>query len=470
MAKPRYPEQPVLLVDDESQFLFSVRLALSSAGITNTIECNDSRDAERLIGEHSVGVILLDLNMPHITGLELLPRISQEHPNLIITVMTAVNDVDTAVGCMRNGAFDYLVKPIDNERLITHVRRAIRQAEIQRENVLLKEHLLSDTVKYPEFFSHIVTRNHKMRSIFQYIESIAGTSLPVLITGETGTGKELFAEATHRVSRRPGKFVIVNVAGVDDTLFSDTLFGHRKGAFTGADTERRGLIEEATGGTLFLDEIGDLAVESQVKLLRLLQEHTYYTLGSDTPKRSDARIIVATNRDLRAMQESGEFRKDLFYRLQAHHIKLPPLRERMDDLSLLVEHLLEKAAGDMSKKKPSAPRELMMLLGTYSFPGNVRELEGMVYDAVSRHESGVLSTQSFREKILPAGGGLEFFESIAGAAERIKFPETLPTLHDLEEMLIDEAMERSGGNQTIAAELLGISRNTLNSRLKRTKT
>jgi DNA-binding NtrC family response regulator len=148
MAKPRYPEQPVLLVDDESQFLFSVRLALSSAGITNTIECNDSREVERLIVEHSAGVVLLDLNMPHISGLELLPRISQEHPNLIITVMTAVNDVDTAVGCMRNGAFDYLVKPIDNERLITHVRRAIRQAEIQRENILLKEHLLSDCLLY----------------------------------------------------------------------------------------------------------------------------------------------------------------------------------------------------------------------------------------------------------------------------------------------------------------------------------
>ncbi|MDZ7767137.1 MAG: sigma 54-interacting transcriptional regulator [Melioribacteraceae bacterium] len=225
------------------------------------------------------------------------------------------------------------------------------------------------------------------------MEAIAKTNLPVLITGETGTGKELIANAIHKVSGRKGELVPVNVAGVDDNLFSDTLFGHKKGAFTGAEIERKGLIERAEDGTLFLDEIGDLNIESQVKLLRLLQEGQFYPLGSDIAKLSNARIIVATNRSIKSLQSSNTFREDLYYRLRSHHINIPPLRERKKDIPYLIDFFLIRAAKELGKTKPRPPKELYTLLSNYHFPGNIRELEGIIYDAVSLHKSGILFTR-----------------------------------------------------------------------------
>jgi len=313
-----------------------------------------------------------------------------------------------------------------------------------------------------------------MRSIFQYVEAIARTSLPVLITGETGVGKELIARALHRLSGRSGEFVAVNVAGVDDTLFSDTLFGHRRGAFTGADRDRKGLIEQAQNGTLFLDEIGDLRPESQVKLLRLLAEGKYYPLGADMPKLSDARIVVATHRDLRALQQTGSFRKDLFYRLQAHHVHIPPLRERPEDIPILAAHFLEAAARTLGKKPPTAPKELFPLLQSYPFPGNVRELEAMVFDAVSRHKGGTLSLETFKDRTgrkeksaRDEGRCRESDSKIENGQHAPTFPANLPTLKQAERALIREALRRAQGNQTLAASLLGISRRALNNRLSR---
>ena len=265
----------------------------------------------------------------------------------------------------------------------------------------------------------------------------------------------------------------MNVAGVDDHFFSDTLFGHKRGAFTGADRDRRGLVDQATGGTLFLDEIGDLSTESQVKLLRLIEERKYYPIGSDIPKLADARIVVATHQEIESMQAQEKFRRDLFYRLRTHHIHLPPLRERKEDFPLLTEQFLEKAAQSLGKKKITPPRELFALLAAYHFPGNIRELEGMIYDAVSQHKSGVLSLQSFREKIMPRqreGQGLlpHESESLQVGAE-ITFPERLPTLKEVEQILIDETLKRAGGNQTIAAQMLGLTRRALNNRLRRSR-
>jgi DNA-binding NtrC family response regulator len=337
----------------------------------------------------------------------------------------------------------------------------------------LKDYLLTDKLEHPEVFSEIVTCDKSMRAVFQYIEAIAKTILPVLITGETGVGKELIAKAVHGLSARQGEFVPVNVAGVDDPFFSDTLFGHKKGAFTGADRDRRGLIEQASGGTLFLDEIGDLHMESQVKLLRLLEERKYYPVGSDMPKLADVRIVVATNRDIESLKKQDRFRRDLFYRLRTHHVHLPPLRERKGDIPLLAEHFLEKASKTLGKKKVTPPRELFTLLSTYHFPGNIRELEGMIFDAVSQHKSGVLSLESFKEKIysvqkgeqVPVGREPECFP---GAAEFI-FPEPLPTMKEIERKLIEETLKRAGGNQTIAAQMLGLSRRALNNRLRRSR-
>ncbi len=464
-----YPQHPVLLIDDEKQFLESAEFTLNAQGITNTITLSDSRKAIDTIAEVRPSIVLLDLTMPFIKGWELLPQIVADFPQTTVIILTAHNEVDLAVRCMKDGAFDYMVKPVDDVRLITTLRKAIELRSVQFENQLLKSYLLTDRLENPEAFSEIITNNKTMHQIFQYVEAIARSPLPVLITGETGVGKELIARAIHRASKRHGDFVPVNVAGVDDNLFSDTLFGHKKGAFTGADSDRRGLIELAARGTIFLDEIGDLAMESQVKLLRLLQEGRYYPIGSDVPKPTDARVIVATNVDLTKAQSIGKFRKDLFYRLQTHHIELPPLRHRREDIPLLVDYFLKKSAKILGKEPPTPPKELFILLEAYHFPGNIRELESLIFDAVSRHKSRVLSIESIREKI---GHTLEFVEKnpeYAAVNQEIIFPEQLPTLKSAEWMLIQEALKRANGNQAIAAQLLGISRRALNNRLIRNK-
>ncbi|MDD8019322.1 MAG: sigma 54-interacting transcriptional regulator, partial [Bacteroidota bacterium] len=268
--------------------------------------------------------------------------------------------------------------------------------------------------------------------------------------------------------------VAVNVAGVDDNFFSDTLFGHKKGAFTGAETDRKGLIEKADNGTLFLDEIGDLSVESQVKLLRLLQDGLYYPLGSDTAKLSNARILVATHRDIETMQTSNTFRQDLYYRLKSHHIAIPSLRERKSDLPFLIDHLITKASEQLGKKRPTVPKELYTLLSNYSFPGNIRELEGMIFDAIGLHTSGILSLESIRKKVSAHSPDRNSKISSSNSAQKesdevVFFPGRFPTLKEIEETLIEEALKRAENNQTIAADLLGISRRALNNRLRRTE-
>ncbi len=468
MKQGIFPSFPVLLVDDEMRFLESVNFTLSAAGINNIVECQDSRDVMKVLSGQRMSVIVLDLFMPFVSGLELLPEIARDYPDIPVIMITAVNELDTAVECMKSGAYDYLVKPVDDERLITTVKRAIQFAEMRDENTLLKQYIMSDTIEHPEFFAEIITQNKFMRSIFQYVEAVGGTSLPILVTGETGVGKELVARAIHKTSGRKGDFTAVNVAGVDDKLFSDMLFGHKKGAFTGADQERKGMIERSSGGTLFLDEIGDLAIESQVKLLRLLQEGQYYPVGSDIPKISDARVVAATNRDIESIQESGQFRKDLYYRLEAHHIHIPPLRERLDDIPLLVDNFLKAAAKSFKKKTPTPPKELFTLFSTYHFPGNIRELQGLINDAVSTHKSGILSMDSFRAKIsrkhsVQKTGAQGDVDLTSG----MSFSEQLPTLKEAEQKLIQEAMKRANGNQSIAAEILGMSRRALNNRLMR---
>ena len=475
MSPTTFPALPVLLVDDEAQFLFSASLSLNSEGIDNVIQCQDSRDVISMLSDGDFSAVVLDMLMPHLSGWDLLPTIMKHFPDLPVIIITAVNEVKTAVDCMKEGTFDYLVKPVDKVRLITTVRRAIEVRELRDENTRLKDYLLSDKLDQPDAFSDIITQNPVMRSIFQYIEAIAENALPVLITGETGVGKELVAKALHQLSGRAGELVTVNVAGLADHLFADTLFGHKKGAFTGADAARDGLVERASGGTLFLDEIGDLSIESQVKLLRLLQEGKYYPLGEDVPKLTDARIIVATNRDIDSLMRAETFRRDLYYRLQTHHIHVPPLRDRRDDLPLLIEHFLDRAARQLDKKKPIVPPEFFTLLGVYHFPGNIRELESMIFDAVSRHKRGVLSMKSFRAKIGHQDLASQEGKTGNGRESPLPFTDLLPTLDqlpalkDAEQLLIAEALKRSDGNQTIAAQLLGMSRQALHNRLRRAR-
>lgn len=468
MEKSSYPHLPVMLIDDETQFLQSGSFSLKTSGINNVRTCQDSREALQQLAKEPCSAVVLDIMMPYLTGKELLPQIVRDCPGMPVIMLTALNEVETAVECMKLGAFDYMVKPIDKTRLVTTVKRAIDFNEIKNENSRLKEYLLSDKLDNPASFEHIVTRNHAMHQIFQYIEAVAQTSLPILVTAETGCGKEVVAKAIHNASGRTGEFVPVNVAGLDDNLFSDTLFGHTKGAFTGADRERLGLIGKAAGGTLFLDEIGDLAVESQVKLLRLLEERKYYRIGSDSATITNARIVVATNRNLGQLMSEGTFRSDLYYRLNTHHIEIPPLRKRKDDIELFVSYFLEESAKEIGKSIPTPPPELFILLATYHFPGNVRELKGMVYDAVSRHRGGVLSMETFRQRInsSDAPGNMQTGQP-RSEQDSLFFPEQLPTIKEMETALVDEALHRAKNNQTVAAQLLGLTRSALNKRLNR---
>jgi DNA-binding NtrC family response regulator len=461
-----------MIVDDEEPILLAIDTTLRMAGLSNVITCEDSRRVLGLLSEQRIELMLLDLNMPHMHGERLLDVVNRDYPDIPVIIVTGAVDVETAVRCIKAGAFDYVVKPVEEERLLTAVNRAISFQELKRENLALKRHILADTLERPEAFREIVTNNQKMFMIFQYVESISRTSQPVLIRGETGVGKELIARTLHHLSGLPGKFVAVNAAGLDDNVFSDTLFGHVKGAYTGADRTRNGLIEQAASGTLFLDEIGDLNHASQVKLLRLLQEGEYFPLGRDKPRNSDARIVAATNRNLSRLLETGEFRKDLNYRLRTHRIYIPPLRDRLDDIPLLVAHFLKEAARTLGKKKPTPSPELFTLLKTYSFPGNIRELQSMIIDAVSRHKSGVLSLQAFHSHIRRSQPENSWRTTQATEASKkspsIVFagPE-LPTIKQATDLLVQEAMKRANGNQSIAAGLLGISQQALSKRLKK---
>jgi DNA-binding NtrC family response regulator len=466
------PPQPILIVDDEAAILLSIDTVLQMAGLNNVMTCQDSRQVMNILASRPVEAMLLDLNMPHTDGRELLGQINQAFPEIPVIIVTGAVEIETAVQCMKSGAFDYVVKPVEDERLVSAVHRALAFRELKRENMALKQHILSDALERPEAFAGIVTRNKKMLAIFQYIESIAQTSQPVLIRGETGVGKELIARVLHELSGLKGQFVAVNVAGLDDSVFSDTLFGHAKGAFTGAESERQGLIQRASGGTLFLDEIGDLSPASQVKLLRLLQENEFFPLGRDDTKRADSRIVASTNADLWELQKSGKFRKDLNFRLGTHRIYVPPLRDRLDDLPLLIAHFLEQAAKALNKKTPSPPEELVPLLRNYPFPGNVRELKTLLFDATSRHKDGILPLEVFKAQIrrhrtregLVAG---DEEDSAAHGQEGLVFPRKLPTIKQAADLLVAEAMKRANGNQTIAASMLGITQQALSKRMKK---
>ena len=340
--------------------------------------------------------------------------------------------------------------------------------ELEKSNEALTSSLLREELSFPKEFEKIKTISHNMTSIFKYIEAVAPSTHSILITGETGTGKELVAHAVHAISGRQGEFLALNVAGLDDTVFSDTLFGHVKGAFTGADSPRPGAVEKAAGGTLFLDEIGDLSAVSQIKLLRLLQENEFLPLGTDAAKRSTCRIITATSRPLEYLKDNDAFRKDLFYRLKTHHVRLPSLRERKEDIPLLVQHFLESASKEFSKPVPTPHKELYSLLSTWHFPGNVRELKAMVYDAVANHEGRMMSLSTIKSALGYANGSNTKLPNTADEQrKKVQFFDELPTFKEAEILLLEEALRRSKGNQALAASLLGVSRSAISQRLSK---
>lgn len=465
----KFPNKPILIVDDEEQFLYSINLTLNANGINNVMTCTCGKAAQEYLSQMEFSVIVLDIKLPDMRGTDLLDVVNESCPDVPVIMMTAVNQADVAVECMKKGAIDYLVKPFEEDKMIRILKNAISQRELRGENEALKSYLLGSGLKKPEAFKMIVTDNKKMYALFQYVEAIASTPFPVLITGDTGTGKELFAQAIHTLSGRKGEFVTVNVAGIDENTFSDTLFGHVKGAFTGAERARPGLIEQAAGGTLFLDEIGDLGKGSQVKLLRVIQNRDYLPLGADVARLADVRIIVATNKNIDELKQDGQFRSDLFHRLRTHHIAIPPLKDRMDDIPLLMNAFLTEASEILNKPVPRVPANLIDLFNSYNFPGNVRELRSMIFDAVSIDDSKELSIDSFEARM---GVHLEQLHSNDRPVATVenegifKHESKLPTIQEAIQALIAEALHRSNGNQNSAAGILGISPQALSRRLK----
>lgn len=461
-------EWSVLLVDDEHTALDSMEIVLLANGISHVLKCKDSRDVAKMLRDNAVNVVLLDLTMPHFSGEEILEQITGEFPHIQVIIVTGMDSVEAAVKCMKKGAFEYLVKPVDEYNLITTVKHALEVHELKMGLASLQSRFFpKKEFADPSVFSSIITKDPVMFRIFEYIEAIAGSRKPVTITGESGTGKELVAKALHQTGFRGKPFCSVNIAGLDDTMFSDTLFGHVKGAFTGAQKYRAGFVEKAGQGVLFLDEIGDLSHSSQVKLLRMLQEGEYYPLGSDSIRPLEAKVIAATNYDLKERMEKGQFRKDLYYRLFTHSIQLPPLRKRKQDIPRLLAYFIKQTAKDMQMDIPKLDQEIIFSLQNYDFPGNIRELQAMVFDAMTTHDDKkqMLSLKSFESRM---DKSLIIEESSSGSLSRqIVFPDILPDLQTMTIALVQEAMERTDNNQTLASRMLGISQPALSKRLKK---
>ncbi len=454
----------ILLVDDEPAELEAYSLLLTSMGMKNVRTLGDSRNVLATLESMQSPVVFLDLNMPHMSGQEVLRELKLKKPQIPVIIITADSEIETAVECLKLGAQDYLVKPIDLKMFGSALRNALEIGLLRNEVMTLKG--ISFSRRYSDkAFDKIVTKSPLMFGIFQYIESIATSGLPTLILGETGSGKELIAKAIHEVSGLPGEFVAVDISGLDDTLFSDTLFGHAKGAYTGAENVRAGMIEKAADGTIFLDEIGDLSEISQVKLLRLLQEKIYYPLGSDQPKQCQARIITAANKDLtRLAGQDGEFRMDLYYRLSTHLIKVPPLRDRKEDIPLLVEHLITSGATAMKREIPTISPRAMTLLMHHPFWGNIRELKAYISDAVARCSHGHIQENLIAERL--AGTSTMTTNHLSTNPLESLFGH-FPTLEELADYAVQMALQVSENNQSQASRLLGVSRQALNKRLKK---
>ena len=456
----------ILLIDDEQGELDAYSLLLETMGVKNIVTLNDSRLVLKTLDNCQASLVFLDLNMPKVSGMEVLKELRGKRPDIPVVIITASSEIETAIECLKLGAHDYLIKPIDLKTFSSALRNALEIGILRNEVLSLKGINFDSGEKRSKAFEHIVTCSSQMLAIFKYIEATALSGLPTLILGETGSGKELLAKAIHDVSGLPGEFVAVDVSGLDDNLFSDTLFGHRKGAFTGADSNRPGMIEKAKNGTLFLDEIGDLNEPSQVKLLRVLQEQIYYPLGADEPQQSNARIVTATNRDLSKLAgQEGAFRMDLYYRLSTHLIKVPSLRERPEDIPLLIQNLMVQAAELMNKKVPEISGNAVDALCRHHFFGNVRELKAYIFDAVALCRDHEITDESIIKRL--EGAVVPQLERAANTNPLESIFGHFPTLSELGDYAVKLALMVSNNNQSQASRLLGISRQAMHKRVKK---
>jgi two-component system response regulator PilR (NtrC family) len=443
----------VLVVDDERSMRELLTIVLKRDGY-EVLVADDGERAIDVLKKQRVDILITDIRMPQMSGVDVLREAKRIDPEIISIVMTAFASTDTAVEALRLGAADYVHKsPSAANELRLRVRKELERKQLLRENVLLKRALQSS-----HKFSNIIGRSDAMLAVFQLIETIAPTNSTVLITGESGTGKELAARAIHFNSMRKDRpFVALNCGALSETLLDSELFGHMRGSFTGADTNKKGLIEVAEKGTIFLDEIGEMTPLVQVKLLRVLQERKYRRLGGTEEVEADIRVIAATNRDLAKMVAEGEFREDLFYRINVIPIRLPSLREREEDIPLLAEHFVVRFAQQMGKGITGISGAAMACLRAYAWPGNIRELENALERAVALERTPSILVDSLPEQLRGAAS--------APAAQGAPPPENFPEggidleqhVQHIEREYIAEALRRAGGVKVKAAELLGMS-------------
>ena len=459
-AKPR-----ILIVDDEQSMREMLGIVLRRDGYDVRVAEN-GRQAIEALKQGPIDLLLSDIRMPDVNGVEVLRAAKELNRDVVAFMMTAYASTDSAVEAMRLGAVDYFTKPFNMDELRLKVRQHLEAYRLKQENVLLKRAL---NTSYS--FSNIIGRSESMLAVFKMIETIARTTSTVLITGESGTGKDLVARAVHYNSlRRDHPFVALNCGAVPETLLESELFGHMRGAFTGADANKKGLVEVAERGTIFLDEIGETNASMQVKLLRVLQDRRFRRLGGTEEVKADIRVIAATNQNLEQMVADGRFREDLFYRINVILIHLPPLRERQEDIPLLAEHFLTKYAALMEKPVRSISHDAHALLAAYAWPGNVRELENAIERAVALEQTPVVLPESLPTHVRAGGStGASLREAVAGHDPSTADSDTggLPALgdgfdleargEDFYRHYIALALERAGGVQTKAAELLGMS-------------
>ncbi|MGH9942804.1 MAG: sigma-54-dependent transcriptional regulator [Pyrinomonadaceae bacterium] len=445
----------ILIAEDEDLMRAIVAQLLHEAGY-RTAAAASAEEALELFAAEDVAVTLTDIRMSGMDGLALLDRIKDIDAEALVVVMTAYSSVDSAVAALRKGAYDYVTKPFVNEDLLQSVRNALRQRELFRENRALRRELEG---RYS--FSEIVGTSEALQSVFRLVEKVAGTGTNILIQGESGTGKELIARAIHhRSPRAERRFVAINCGALPETLLESELFGHVKGAFTGAVANKPGLLRAAEGGTVFLDEIGEITPAMQVRLLRAVQEHEVLPVGATAPVSFDARILCATNRDLEKEVAEGRFREDLFYRLNVIEIHLPPLRERREDVPLLVRHFITRTAREQSQTEKPISREAMFALLNYHWPGNVRELQNAVVRAFTL-SGAEIDADSLPPRVRNAAAG-------DGGQLPMRDPDGLrPTLAEIERRYVVETLASVNQDKVRAANILGIDLSTLYRKLKR---
>lgn len=452
----------ILIVDDDKGFLLTIKEVFQSAGMPEPALVSDPRKVMSLLETHGFQVVLLDLLMPHISGMELLKQIKTAHFNTECVIVTASDDITSAVSAMKIGAYDYLTKPVQYEKLIILIQRALERYCLRQGLSLYERKRSLSDLNHPELFKGVVAVDHVMARVLRQVEMVAPTEYSVVITGESGTGKEMVARKIHDLSNRSdGPFVAVNMGAVSGTLFTDELFGHKKGAYTGAATDKKGFFETAGTGTLFLDEITDLDISLQSGLLRVIQEKEFYRVGSTRTVDVDVRMLAATNKDV--MDEIGQnrFRADLFHRLNMFHIDIPPLRERKADILPLTKLFMDEFSAETGKQLTGIHRDLETYLLNYAFPGNVRELKNMIAAAVLMEKTDLLTGQSIQNS-----SGAETAAANAGQNGQADGSSISWSLAKMEKFHILKVLKSVENNQTRAAKILGIGRKTLHRKLK----